>query len=336
MKKAHSADNCLPQEFTVPITTSVWRNTFIFPCYPPTQLNPNFPSNYVNQAAKYNQLVISPNYYTYVPYTTLCLFKYAATLNMRYNYITSLKDVFSNLKCLTALSQIDFSSNIITSPILASDFDDSFALHITSLNLTNNSIPFIESRAFLTSDGRGTRFTQLTYLGLAMNKIKDFDILWPLTIPSVFLKIDMRMNQIENLVNQFGLPYSNTLFSFDMVANRSIDLTNNMLQIFSDSNLLQYGLNNENDLFQFLNKIRNYDFRQSNFVNTISCNCPPQGLQTVFWYQLIKKNIDPTLGPIFQLYCINKGTVFVLDFECGVSVNLRLIVTNLCKFRRFC
>lgn len=96
---------------------------------------------------------------------------------------------------------------------MASDFDDDFAAQIGSLNLTHNLIPAIESRAFLRLDG-SSRFPELTYLGLAHNRIKDLDLLWPLTLPSPILNVDLKVNPISRLINQFGFGYTNDAFRF--------------------------------------------------------------------------------------------------------------------------
>lgn len=134
---------------------------------------------------------------------------------MSHNYIGSLRNAFVDLGCLNMLSHIDFSYNLISTPLLASDFDDAFASQIGSINLTGNLIPAIESRAFLRLDG-SSRFPELTYLGLAHNRIRDFDLLWPLTLPSPILNIDLKINPITRLVNQFGYGYSNEVFRFDI------------------------------------------------------------------------------------------------------------------------
>jgi hypothetical protein len=214
------------------ITNRNYRNIFIYQCYADTVSieksrigvaeQPTIPETYLKQATQYTELNLSPNLYTSLPISYLCQFKYITALDMSMNQLNSLQNAFITLNCLTALNSINFSSNFIASPILASDFDDNFAAQIQSLNLTNNSISYIESRAFLTSDGTRSRFPQLTYLGLALNKIKVFDVLWPLTIPSSNLQIDMKINPITTLENEFGLTFNNILFAYDMTGNRHV------------------------------------------------------------------------------------------------------------------
>jgi hypothetical protein len=208
--------NCTTSEFTTPISSSYWRFIFIFTCSPTTPFNPTFPQYFLSQATKYNEIDMSPNFFTQIPIANLCQFKYTTSLDMSHNYLSSLRNAFVSLKCLTALSNIDFSNNLISTSILASDFDDTLAAQIGSLNLTNNLIPSIESRAFLRLDG-SSRFPELTYLGLALNRIKDFDVLWPLTLPSPILTVDLKMNPISNLVNQFGFTYTNNIFRLDFI-----------------------------------------------------------------------------------------------------------------------
>lgn len=236
---------------------------------------------------------------------------------MSYNYLSSLRNAFVDLRCLTALSYIDFSNNLIATPIMASDFDDAFAAQIGSLNLTKNLIPAIESRAFLRLDGT-SRFPDLTYLGLAHNRIKDFDLLWPLTLPSPILTVDVKFNPIARLVNQFGFGYSNSIFRYNMTGHRRVDLTTNSLQYLDDSNMLQFGLFSANDMRDFLHKIANYDLRQSNRVRTFICYCPTYGLLTVHWYRQFSDQVDKS-APIFQLYCKEYPyLVYVFDFPCNV------------------
>jgi hypothetical protein len=103
-----------------------------------------------------------------------------------------------------------------------------------------------------------------------------------------------------------------------MTGYRRVDVTTNSLQYLDDTNILQYGLYNAKDMRDFLIKISNYDFRQSNLVRTFICYCPPYGLLTVSWYKQIASQLDTT-RPIFQLYCKEySNLVYVFNFPCNV------------------
>ena len=158
------------------------------------------------------------------------------------------------------------SNNRISTPLLKSDFDDKFAEQLISIDLSNNQIPSIDSNLFFKSDGT-SRFKTLNYLNLGYNHISTFDMLLALTIPNSNLNFLVNSNPIYTLVNQLNLPYTDSRFAYAGVGNRVINVTSNVLATFSDSNLLQYGLNNQKDLKHFLNKIANYDLRQA--LNTV-------------------------------------------------------------------
>ena len=104
-----------------------------------------------------------------------------------------------------------------------------------------------------------------------------------------------------------------------MTGFRHVDITTNSLQYLDDSNMLQYGLLNEYDMRDFLMKISNYDFRQSNLVRTFICYCPSYGLNTVRWYKQVSNQLDTSL-PIFQLFCKEfPNLVYVFNFPCNVK-----------------
>jgi hypothetical protein len=302
------------------LASASWRNVFVYNCDNSTARNPPIPSEFLAQATKFNVLDLSPNVYTTVPLTQICQFRYVDILDMSLNNLTSLTGVFNSLGCLTALKTIDFSNNLIATPLRGTDFDQIFAAQYESLNFTKNRIPYISTDVFFKSDG-STRFPNLRYLGLAINELKTLDFLWPLSLPQPTLKIDLKLNKIDMLTNELNLGFNDARFKYPMTGSRSLDATTNNFQYFDDSNLLQYGINNQFEFKQFLNKIQNYDFRQSNLVRTFICYCPPSGLYTVFWYQQIKSSII-TEAPIFQLFCTRfEGLVYIFDFPCPSNVN---------------
>ncbi|RNA05212.1 putative protein toll [Brachionus plicatilis] len=312
-----SANNCTSFESSRSNSSGFWTEVFVFNCFENTPANPVFPATFSSQPTKYNEIDLSPNVYTSIPIDQLCPFRFLLSLDLSFNSIKSAANAFRSLACLTSLESVNLANNQIASPVLASDFDDTFSSKLRSLNLTKNMIGYIQSRAFVKPDG-STRFPNLEYLGLAYNRLKDLDLLWPLTLPNLNLFIDIKFNNISSLTNEFNLTYNNEIFKYPMINNRKLDATTNSLQGFDDQNLLQYGLFDQQNLDEFLSKISNYDFRQANLVPTFICFCPSSGQLTLFWFRSISSSVDRS-KPIFKLFCSNSPSVYVLDFPCGVS-----------------
>ena len=312
-----SANNCTTNETTFISQNGFWSVSLIFNCFQNTQNDPLFPEIFRSNAAKYNHIDLSPNRYTRIPIEQLCQFKSLISLDLSFNLISSTRNAFRDLNCLTSLNSINLANNLINSPILSTDFDDGLSSRLQLLNLTKNMIEFIESRVFIKSNGL-TRFPNLQFLGLAYNKLKHLDLLWPLTIPNLNLHIDLKYNNISLLVNELNLKFNDPMLRYPMINNRKLDATTNSLQGFDDQNLLQYGIENPDDLKEFLYKISNYDFRQSNLVPTFICFCPPGGQLTLLWFNSISNLVNRS-SVIFKLYCINSPSIYVLDFPCGVS-----------------
>ena len=307
-------ENCILQKVqNSPITI-----IFSYKCSPPTQINPAFPTG-GSSPTEFTQLILSPNVYTIVPISDLCQFSNINLLDLSSNAITSTTGLFKSLKCLTSLKTISLANNNIQSSLLSTDFDDTFSSQLQNIDFSNNQIPFIESGVFLKSDDT-SRFINLGYLNLKNNQIRQLDLLWPLTIPSTPLFVDLSTNPINTLVNGFNKSYS-SIFSYPVTGFRNVVIQNNQLQAFSDSNLLQYGLQSLSDLSRFLNQISNYDFRINNASNssTIICTCPPLGLQTVSWYkQLLAQSSINTAAIINKLYCSNMPNTYPLNIDCSV------------------
>jgi hypothetical protein len=295
---------------------------FYFRCYPPTS-NPPFVSitSYGSSPTEFTQLSINPNTYTTLPIPDICNYTNINLLDVSNNQLTSVTGVFQSLSCLTSLTTLIMANNFIASPIKRTDFSDSIAQQLISLDLSFNQIPSIDSNVFTKSDGTN-RFKNLQYLSLKNNQIKQFDLLWPLTIPPSILNIDFSSNSISTLVNGLSLSYSATIFAYPMTGNRNVNLQNNTLTTFADSNLLQYGLASANDLNLFLKKLANYDLRLNSLSSTSSiiCICPASGLQLVTWYkQLLTSGSINLPDVINQLYCNNIGNTYPLNFNCPVS-----------------
>jgi hypothetical protein len=264
---------------------------------------------------EFNELDLSPNIYTSVPYTQICQFANLYLLDLSYNLITNVTNAFANLGCLTKLTQIDLSHNKISTPILASDFSDTVAGLLGSLNLGNNQIPSIESGAFFNTNG-STRFANLYYLGLARNNLMSIDLLWPMTMPNGNLRVELNNNPIGSLVNPLRSNFVSNVF-IPMTGNRYVDMRNTSLTSLADSQLLRYGLNSADDFKNFLFKISNYDFRGTQFV----CTCPAStGLYTVYWYgQFLSAPLNPS-ALIYQLTCSNYLGDYIFDFPCQVNI----------------
>jgi hypothetical protein len=297
-------------------------NVFTFTCPPGNPTNPVIPAS---QSATAQMLVLSPNLYTVVPYAQLCSFTYVFTLVMSYNQITSLSGAFksSTQGCLTALNSIDFSNNLINTPLTQADFDDQTASQIVSLNLTNNLIKEIRTSMFFKADGVTTRFPNLKYLGLAFNGIRQLDLLWPLSLPQSSLFIDMRVNPLTFLVNELNLSYIDNRFRYPMIGNRSINIQNNELQYIDDTNLIQYGLQSASDFAALINKILNYDFSQTDSTKVFFCVCSYSTTVNT-WYQLSFSQMISGNYPIYRLYCNSYTTnVYIFNFgpQCNISVS---------------
>jgi hypothetical protein len=291
------------------------RVILMFKCYSGVDYNPRIPMDDGSREIEYNELILAPNIYTKIPFQQLCLFKRIYFLDLSYNLLTNLTNAFKSLECLESLRKLDISNNYIKTPLLASDFNDQTFKNIEHINMNRNRIPFVETRLFFKLDG-SSRFPKMKYLGLANNKIKQFDLLWPMSLPNRNVHIDLSNNNIDTLINQMNLDFRNESF-MPMINNRRVDIINNDLRELSDSNLLQYGLNSNSDFKLFLTKITNYDFRQHN--NLFQCKCPKStGSYTVHWYKSFSDTVNKLNGSIHQLTCANIPDAGIFDFNCKV------------------
>lgn len=310
--------NCTLNKYRIPVSVRHIRTIYQFSCLTADVTDPQLPTIGTSMPYEFNEMDLSRNVFTSLPYDQLCLYKYIYLLNISSNYIQNLTGAFVHLRCLSSVTSIDLSNNLITTPIIASDFDEFFASRLQSLNLEQNKIELIQTTTFIKKDGT-SRFPNLFYLNLAKNRIKKFDLLWPLSLPSPQLFIDLKLNPIEELVNQMSLSFKSPSFIHDMVGNRFLDATTNKLQYLDDSNLMQYGLQDARDFRQFMNKLSNYDFRQSNYMRTFICFCPTGGQYTVEWFKNVSSSLDLNC-PIFQLFCSNfQLPVYILNYPCEVS-----------------
>jgi hypothetical protein len=265
----------------------------------------------------FNHLVLAPNLYTKLPIQQICKFSNLVMLNISYNSIKNMAYQFGLMACLRYLTTLDLSYNLISTPVRASDLNDFFGTRLQALNLSNNRIPSIETAFFFRSD-MSLRFPNLTFLSLANNLIIDFDLLWPLSLPSPVLDIDFSSNPIVSLSNQFNLSFNEISF-YDMTETRRVDLRNNSLKRLDDTNLLQYGMNSASDFQYFLYRLANYDFRQE--VNALDCVCANRDGQYVLgWFAQFAAEIVDFKKPIYQLECSNfaNQSVFIFNYTCTV------------------
>lgn len=312
-------NNCTVNKLKIPLQLNVMKTIYQFNCFEEKILNPIFPvlpNSYPNE---YNELDLSPNVFNLLPIEQICPFKYVQVLNMASNVISNLTGTLVKLSCLKSLSQIDLSNNLITSPLMEIDFKDSFAMQIQSLNFSMNKIPFIETKLFIRNDGT-SRFTNLRYLNLANNRLKEFDLLWPLLLPSPSILIDLKQNPFEVLTNQMRLSFKDLLFNNPMVGHRYLDATDNHLTFFSDQSIKQYGVNSSIQFHEFLAKIGNYDLGSIRSKNKLICDCEDSEQEIVKWFRDFSKSVTNTRYPIFKLECSNFNTKYnIFDYPCIVS-----------------
>ena len=303
---------------------------FYFQCYSPAPSNQVFPigaGSLGSIPSEYTQFIMSPNTFTTLPTTNICSFTSVYLLDISYNQLTSITGLFQTLKCLVSLTTLVASNNRISTALSQSDFDDTFAEQLISIDLSNNQIPLIDSNLFFKSDGT-SRFRNLNYFNLGYNHIIQFDILLPLTIPTSILNFLVNSNTIYTLVNQLNVPYTDSRFAYPAVGNRVINITSNVLTTFSDSNLLQYGLNNETDLKIFLNKIANYDLRQASNNTGVKCACSGSTDVIPTWYRSLLSTASINLSDnINKFNCSTYNqNVFLVVTTCGVSYFLFLCI----------
>jgi hypothetical protein len=224
---------------------------------------------------------------------------------------------FKSLSCLKFLTKLDLSSNSISTPLLASDFENSLRANLVWLSLASNQIPSIDSNVFMYPNG-SSFWPKLAYLDLSNNLIKSFDVLWPLSIPNLNLQVDVSFNPISSLNNQLGGDFKASAF-VAMTGNRSVDVTNNHMVLFDDTQVMQYNIGSSSGFSTFLTKLSNFDFRQTQ--NQFVCFCPAStGLYTVYWYSSVASSFINNKSPIFSLSCSNVAGNTVFNFPCNVSI----------------
>ena len=291
---------------------------FEFQCFSPTSNDPPFPTG-GSLPSEFNQLLMSPNMYTSLPTANICQFINVIRLDVSFNLLTSIAGLFQRLKCLVQLTTLIISNNFISSALVQSDFDDTLSQQLVWLDFSNNQISSIDTKLFFKSDGT-SRFSSLQYLNLAFNNIVQFDMLMPLTIPNNNINFSLNSNPVNTLINQLNASYNDIIFAYPAIGNRIVSITNNALTVLDDTNLLQYGLTSRIDLELFLNKIANFDLRQTN-NNIIKCPCTNGTTKLVStWYKsLLSSSLINQKSLVNQLTCAAYNqSAFLSDPTCQV------------------
>jgi hypothetical protein len=311
------AQTCNSNYYPGVTSTGALNNTFSYTCrgqgYPP-----GMPTMY---AYATTTLSLSPNLYTSVPYTDVCQFQNTHTLNMSNNYLTSLTGSFARMTCMSSLKYVDFSNNQIASPLVYSDFNDASSQKIVSMNFNYNRIPYIDTTTFFTANGQTSRFPNLQYIGLSNNQLTNFDMLWPLSLPSPKLNVDLSYNQqMSSFVNQLNVPYTDPRFQYPVTGGRTVNVAMNGVRSFGDNDLSQYGVNNYRSFCGFVQQVPNYYFTNN---NGFYCSCT--GAQMInSWYsqynsQYYSQGSSQTFytnAPFFNMRCQQYGSnVIVFDFS---------------------
>lgn len=277
--------------------------------------DPALSNDFLINGSQFGLVLFQNNAYSAIPVDILCRFSNAYHINLSYNRIKSIKTTLRRLVCLRGLNEIDLSHNQIQSSLVNEDFSDELSANLEYLDLSFNSIDYLDTNAFLKSQSE-LRFPKLRYFNINNNQLKIFDLLIPLTLPSFRLQFDASYNPIEKFVNKYRRSFKENPFFYDVsYPNRSVNLVNNKLNRFGDELLDEYMIKTETDLEVFLNRIGNYMLVQRQ--NSIICTCPTFSSVSVSWFRQLTQ-IDRSLS-LYKLSCSNiPHRPFVLSYSCGV------------------
>lgn len=237
---------------------------------------------------------------------------------MSYNSLINMSGQYTLLSCLSHLTRLDLSHNEIKSSLLAADVNDAFGMALQWFSLNDNHIQVVESAFFFKRNGQ-TRFPQLTFFSLANNKLLTLDLMWPLSLTSLNLYVDLANNPIVGLTNELNLIYDEPSF-VPMTGNRYVNVENNSLTRLDDTNLLQYGINSASGFREFLYQISNFDFSQP--VNKLVCYCSNSN-SLVNWYSQFGDELVGSIAPIYNLECSNRlddkrQASYIFNYSCQV------------------
>jgi hypothetical protein len=91
---------------------------FRFTCSVPNDVNPELPYNIGSPPHQFNYLDLSPNLYVNISTTDLCQFFNILTLDISYNLLTTMADVFRAIKCFDQIQNLFAHDNQISTPLL--------------------------------------------------------------------------------------------------------------------------------------------------------------------------------------------------------------------------
>ena len=308
---------------TTLISTSGNFTTLTFSCNGSSY--PILGNDYLTNSSRFDLVNFSNNIFTSIPIDLICRFSNAFHINLHRNQIRRIDDAIGQLKCLKNLKELNLSNNLIQL-IKPSDLNDEMASNLEYFDLSYNLIDQLDPFIFLKEfDVTQTRFPKLKYFSISGNKLTEFDLLTPLSLPNSNLYFDASLNAIKRFKNTHKKSFRENPFIVDCnTPNRLVNLTTNKLSAFENEVLSEYGVESVSDFEIFILRISNYLISdQNNFF----CKCPSFRQKSVYWFkQLI--NINQNLS-LFKQKCDNiDGRPFVFNYSCGVNyfkyLNFRL------------
>jgi hypothetical protein len=287
-------------------------------------INPDLPkeSYLIHNPNQFSILDISYNLYTEIPINQICKFKNVIDINVSHNSLESLI-YFKELRCFLNLSKIDLSHNRIAGSFEIR-INDYIAYNLEHIDLSYNSIDYLDLLSFFDSKNQSC-FPNLKTFKINNNKLRSFDLLIPLSLPSSVLYFDATFNSIKIFENKYKFLFKNKLFNHDIIASRFINLTKNQIDIdlIINKNVLieEYNIKRSTDLEIFLNKIENIQL--INTKEQIKCLCPIFDKKFIRWFYEIKTNLDKS-NFIFKFKCSNFGS-YLHNYDCGVKFDFILL-----------
>ena len=278
--------------------------------------------NYLINPSQYDIIDFSNNIFAEIPIDLICRFSNAYHINLSRNKIKRVDDSIGQLKCLKKLKELNLSNNLIQ--ILSpQDLNDDMSLILEYFDLSNNLIGYLDPLLFIKqSDLTQTRFPKLRYFSISGNKLTEFDLLTPLSLPNPNLYFDASLNSIKTFKNVHKKSFLENPYFVDFNSpSRLVNLTNNQLTGFENEFLNEYGIESVSDFEVFISRISNY--LMSNQNKPYNCKCPSFTQKSVDWFKQLR-NINQNLS-FFQLKCNNiNEKPFALNYSCGVRIFLIL------------
>ena len=270
-----------------------------------------------------------------IPVELLCRFTNAYHINLSNNGIKQIGDTISQLKCLKKLTEINLSNNMIEF-LNPSDLDDDICLNLQHFDLSFNLFHTLDVGLFLKkTDLTQTRFPKLKYFSIKGNRLNEFDILIPLSLPNSKLNFDASSNSITSFRNARKRSFrENPYFADFNSESRLVNFANNQISELGNQFFDEYEVKTASDFEIFIARIANYLIINQSFP--LNCKCPSFRQNSVEWFKQIK-NFNYSLS-IFQLKCHNiDGNPFVFNYTCGVInkeiTKKLLLLHNLFYFR---